>query len=104
MYPNIDMIKTGWQLKRRIEEAGYTVKQIQKYLQLSCPQPIYRWYKGSILPSVDHFYALSVLLGVHMEELIVPKTYTLPYELECAQRSLSVRRITCYYTRIIDVA
>ena len=67
MYEHIDMKKTGILLKYRIEKAGYTVKDIQKILQLSCPQPIYRWFKGMILPSVDHLYVLSRLLKIHME-------------------------------------
>lgn len=72
-YPNIDLEKTGLQLKRMLKMAGYKTKQIQQYLHLSCPQPIYRWYKGQILPSVDHLLMLSELLGVHMEELLVKK-------------------------------
>ena len=36
MYEHIDMKKTGLLLKYRIEKAGYTVKDIQKILQLSC--------------------------------------------------------------------
>ena len=71
MYDKIDMRKTGMRLKRTIKEAGYTVKDIQELLHLSCPQPVYRWYKGLVLPSVDHLYVLSKLLEVHMEDLIV---------------------------------
>lgn len=73
MYDNIDMKRTGVLLKSKIEQEGYSVKDIQNMLQLSCPQPIYRWYKGTILPSVDHLYVLSRLLKVHMEDLLVPK-------------------------------
>lgn len=72
-YPNIDMEKTGRLLKHRIQQAGYTVKDIQEKLFLSCPQPIYRWYQGKVLPSVNHLYVLSNLLNVHMEELLVPQ-------------------------------
>ena len=72
MYENIDMKQTGILLKEAIENAGYTVKDIQKILHLSCPQPIYRWFKGIILPSVDHLYVLSRLLKIHMEDLLVP--------------------------------
>lgn len=67
----IDMEKTGERLKRKIKEQGYMVKDIQEYLQLACPQAIYRWYKGQILPSVDNLLMLSRLLGVHMEDLLV---------------------------------
>lgn len=69
--PYIDMEKTGERLKRKIKEQGYMVKDIQEYLQLACPQAIYRWYKGQILPSVDNLLMLSRLLGVHMEDLLV---------------------------------
>ena len=72
MYENIDMKKTGILLKETIEKDGYTVKDIQKILHLSCPQPVYRWFKGIILPSVDHLYVLSRLLKIHMEDLLVP--------------------------------
>ena len=73
IYPNIDMQQTGRKLKYIIESAGYTPRMIQEYLHLSCVQPIYRWYKGLILPSVDHLLMLSELLDVHMEDLLVKK-------------------------------
>ena len=49
-YLNIDIQRTGRKLKQMIESAGYTPHIIQDYLHLSCVQPIYRWYKGLILP------------------------------------------------------
>ena len=73
-YPNIDMQRTGALLKKKVEEAGYTVRELQEKLRLSCPQPIYRWFKGKVLPSINHLYALSQLLHVHMEELLVPES------------------------------
>ena len=42
-YPNIDMIQTGLKLKMYIDNSSMSVKDIQEYLYLSCPQPIYRW-------------------------------------------------------------
>ncbi len=71
MYQPIDQVKTGIKLKMMLAVAGYDVKYIQKYLHLSCPQSIYRWFKGKVLPSVEHLCALSKLLNVHMEELLV---------------------------------
>ena len=73
IYPNIDMQRTGIRLKEFIQKGGYCVADIQEYLHLSCPQPVYRWFKGMILPSVDHLLMLSELLGVHMEDLLVKK-------------------------------
>lgn len=100
-YSNIDMKKTGLRLKRLVSEAGYTVKDLQNYLQLSCPQPIYRWYKGQILPSVDHLLMLSELLNVHMEDLLVKKTTEMIiFEIELLHKRKSVVRYMEYYKQL----
>lgn len=69
----IDLILTGQRIRSVIFESGYSVKEIQEILKLSCPQPIYRWMHGYMLPSVDNLYMLSRLFGVHMEDLLVGK-------------------------------
>lgn len=69
-YPSLDLKQSGTLLRYQIRRAGYSVRDIQDYLLLSCPQPVYRWFQGKTLPSVDHLYALSRLLGVHMEDLL----------------------------------
>ena len=68
---SIDMESTGRMLKRMIKKSGYKIKELQDYLNLSCPQPIYRWCNGTVLPSIDHLYALSKLFHVHMEDMLV---------------------------------
>lgn len=73
----IDLERTGKRLKAIAVLKGYSVKSIQEYLGLSCPQSIYRWYKGMILPSVDHLLMLSELYQVHMEDLLVKKNIKL---------------------------
>lgn len=99
MYDNIDMKRTGVLLKSKIEQAGYSVKDIQNMLHLSCPQPIYRWYKGKILPSVDHLFVLSRLLKVHMEDLLVPKCEKVDFiDLHLEQQS-DRKRLYIYWNR-----
>ena len=71
VYANIDMKRSGQKMKQMILEAGYDVKAIQNYLHLAYPQPVYRWFHGQVLPTVDHLFMLSKLLGVHMEEFLV---------------------------------
>lgn len=101
-YPNIDMQRTGALLKKKVEEAGYTVKELQEKLRLSCPQPIYRWFKGKVLPSINHLYALSQLLHVHMEELLVPES-RLDVMLTIDQRVPCVELSRMYsYLRLIQ--
>ena len=100
-YPNIDMQKTGKRILHFIEKDGYNPRMIQEYLHLSCVQPIYRWYKGSILPSVDHLFMLSELLGIHMEDLLVKKNDVriVPTDMKYAKKSLKRFEI---YARILS--
>ena len=68
---SINMELTGLKIKSYVKKQGYSVKDIQEYLCLACPQPIYRWFKGKILPSIDNLLRLSELFNVHMEDLLV---------------------------------
>lgn len=100
-YPNIDMKQTGIRIKHIIESKGYTPAMIQEYLHLSCVQPIYRWYKGKILPSVDHLFTLSELLNVHMEDLLVKKnTVQVAYDIEHRYSQAAQKRFMLYYNKI----
>ena len=71
VYIALDVKLTGQRIHNVMTEHGYTVRQIQEMLNLSCPQPIYRWIHGYTLPSVDNLYRLSKIFRVHMEELLV---------------------------------
>lgn len=100
-YPNIDMQQTGRRLKYIIESAGYTPRMIQDYLHLSCVQPIYRWYKGLILPSVDNLFMLGELLNVHMEDLLVKKNAVpVIYDIEQCYAQAAQKRFMEYYKKI----
>lgn len=104
-YPNIDMKRTGLLLKKKVKEAGYTVKELQKELMLSCPQPIYRWFKGKILPSVVHLYVLSQLLHVHIEDLLVLEVQgNIFVDIIQSQSSMSNKRLYSYMQHIRQVA
>ena len=103
-YPNIDMIQTGLKLKMYIDNSGMSVKDIQEYLHLSCPQPVYRWINGKILPSVEHLLMLSELFGTHMEELLVKKQNGDSTELIfCADKGFG-DRIIFYYRKLSEIA
>ena len=70
---SLDAMLTGQKLNSAIKQSGYSIRELQEMLGLSCPQPIYRWIKGRTLPSIDNLYMLSRILGVHMEDLLVPR-------------------------------
>lgn len=107
MYPNIDVEKTGLKMKAMLCSAGYDVKFIQHYLHLSCPQSIYKWFHGKGLPSVDHLYALSLLLGVHMEDFLVQKDWpvlSVVCEKVRKMNDITYRRLAFYCNYISKAA
>ena len=89
---------TGKKLSYLAKLRGYSVKDIQEYLGLACPQPVYRWYKGIILPSVDNLLRLSELFGVHIEELLVTDLVKLinAYEFTTVDYTAMEKRILLY--------
>ena len=98
------MKKTGTKLYNVIKSSGYDVKYIQEYLHLACPQSIYRWFKGTALPSLDNMYALSILLGVHMEDLIVPRYDKVICQIETINADANNQRLFLYYKKLNRVA
>lgn len=71
MIPTIDKVKTGQNIKELMNKKHITPNDLMEYLQLSCVQTVYRWFEGVNLPSIDNLYALSCLLGVSMDNLVV---------------------------------
>ena len=98
---SIDMIETGKCLRKLAQRSGYSVKDVQQYLGLSCPQPVYRWYKGVILPSVDNLLRLSELYQVHMEELLVRTGYISICDVEKMKNENFEERIRAYYLKLV---
>lgn len=104
MHPPIDQTKTGIKLKAMLKIAGYDVKYIQEYLHLSCPQSIYRWFKGRALPSVEHLCALSKLLNVHMEDLLVLEGESLTHSMIKLVNNPTTKRLLTYANCLQKVA
>lgn len=68
----IDLSATGRNIKRLRQAKGLSVKELQDYFGFEDPQAIYKWQQGRSLPRADHLFALSVLLEVTMEQILVP--------------------------------
>ncbi|MBD5471002.1 MAG: helix-turn-helix transcriptional regulator [Lachnospiraceae bacterium] len=98
-YTSMDMLMTGQLIKRLVSERGYSVSEIQEKLGLSCPQPIYRWYKGQNLPSVDNLFILSDMLGLHMEDFLIQSDETL-WLAEKRENKYIVKRFSAYADKI----
>lgn len=70
-YPVIDPVATGANILRLRQERGLTVRDMQDFFGFEEPQAIYKWQRGKSLPSVDNLYALSSLLNVPMDDIII---------------------------------
>lgn len=67
----IDMKKTGQRIAQAMKEQGVTVRQIQNVFGFEAPNAIYRWLRGSTLPTVDHLVILAHALDVRVDDLLV---------------------------------
>ena len=67
------MRTTGTHIKELMIAQDISVQDVQEAMGLASPQAVYRWLRGSNMPSVDNLYALSRYLNVSMEDVIVEK-------------------------------
>ena len=83
-FPVIDPVATGANICRLRKDRGLTVRDLQSYFGFEEPQAIYKWQRGQSLPSVDNLYALSALLQVPMNEIIVPTSHIVSLKQQAA--------------------
>ena len=69
--PAIDMAATGRNIVRMRQNAGLTVRDLQAIFGFATPQAIYKWQRGTAMPTIDNLVALAVIFGVSMDEIIV---------------------------------
>ena len=72
-FPVIDLEATGRNIVRLRRERGLTVRDLQRYFGFEEPRAIYKWQRGENLPSADNLYALSRILQVPMDSILVPQ-------------------------------
>lgn len=83
-FPVIDPVVTGANICRLRKDRGLTVRDLQHYFGFEEPQAIYKWQRGQSLPSVDNLYALSALLQVPMNEIIISTSHIVSFEQQAA--------------------
>ncbi len=69
--PVIDMTATGINITRLRVNAGLTVKDLQDIFGFSTPQAIYKWQRGTALPTVDNLVVLAAVFGVKIDDIII---------------------------------
>ena len=69
--PIIDMVRTGQNINRLRKLAGVSVKDLQDVFGFSTPQAIYKWQRGTALPTIDNLVVLASVLGVTVDDVLV---------------------------------
>ena len=69
--PVIDMTATGINITRMRIAAGLTVKDVQDVFGFSTPQAIYKWQRGTALPTVDNLVVLATVFGVRIDDILI---------------------------------
>ena len=70
-WPVIDMNATGANIVRLRQNAGLSVKDLQDIFGFSTPQAIYKWQRGTAMPTVDNLVVLAAVFGVTIDEILV---------------------------------
>lgn len=100
MEKQIDIKQTGRWLRFLCRVKCVPVKKICQELCLSCPQSVYAWFNGKTLPSLDNFYALSQILGITMEGMLVARNEALPALFASDENPAAARMLTYALTGV----
>ncbi len=69
--PVIDMAATGMNITRLRQDAGLSVKDLQDIFGFSTPQAIYKWQRGTAMPTVDNLVVLATGFGVTIDDILI---------------------------------
>ena len=81
IWPVIDMTATGQNIARLRKRAGLTVKDLQDIFGFATPQAIYKWQRGTAMPTRDNIAVLAAVFGVMIDDILVFEN--------CVQRRVS---------------
>lgn len=69
--PTINMVKTGQNILHLREQAGLSVKELQEIFGFATPQAIYKWQRGTAMPTVDNLVVLAAVFNVSLDNILV---------------------------------
>ena len=69
--PVIDMTATGRNIEMLRKRAGLTVRNMQDVFGFSTPQAIYKWQRGTAMPTLDNLVVLAAIFNVTLDEIVI---------------------------------
>ena len=72
-YPVIDPVGTGSNIRNLIRNSGNSIADVGRMLGIADMSTMYKWLRGDSLPGIDNMLALSILLGVSINDILMTK-------------------------------
>lgn len=69
--PVINMVATGQNIMRLRKKAGLSVANLQQIFGFTTPQAIYKWQRGTALPTVDNLVILAAVFNTNINNILV---------------------------------
>ena len=69
--PVINMVATGQNISRLRMQAGLSVANLQQIFGFTTPQAIYKWQRGTALPTVDNLVILAAVFNTNINNILV---------------------------------
>ncbi len=69
--PSIDTAATGINIVRLRQRMGMTVQDLQNIFGFSTPQAIYKWQRGTALPTLDNLVVLASVFDTTLDAIVV---------------------------------
>ena len=70
-FPTINLVATGQNIVKLRKAAGLSVKDLQDIFGFATPQAIYKWQKGTAMPTIDNLVVLAMVFRVKMDDIII---------------------------------
>ena len=67
----VDKRATGRNIKALLKSSSYSMEDWLNYLAVLNDKSVYKWYKGTTLPRLEHLLLMARLLHVHIEDIVV---------------------------------
>ena len=69
--PVINMVATGQNITRLRKQAGLSFANLQQIFGFTTPQAIYKWQRGTALPTVDNLVILAAVFNTNINNILV---------------------------------
>lgn len=93
------MRKTGEWLRFLCKRKNISVLEIQEKLCISSNQAIYAWFNGKALPSLNNMLALSNIMCIPINDLLVDSEHEHPF---LRYIEIKEKRLLAYFYRMCE--